>query len=813
MKKKLFSLLAVLFVLSSQSQQIIKDYHVTEYARADNFISAPDEINNLTGDSSVKSQNKRNSISNSFLVVTFNTGAKTLEVTARSTQKTFLKNLIPNGATGTFMKEKTFSPVFGEGSSLVITSVHGGSISFALYPMQPFLFINQTVDNSQTEDINIQKLNPVSFLIDLEKPAAGLKTLGTGSLLAPDKNPGSYVFLTTVDPATRNGVVTGWLTNEKGSGVVFSSIKDNLIEINTQIDYGHFRLPAGKTEASETLLIGYFDDARLGEEQFADAIARQQNIKLKPRSAVYCTWYDEKNGGAGSESSSIELAKFISSRLKSYGLGVLQIDDQWQAGGQYNGPRRGFDRTDPKGGYPDGMSTTANAIIKEGLTAGIWWMPFARNHQDPEYSNRQHWFAYRPDGKPFETTWGGTSLDLTHPEVQNHIATIARTMRNWGFNYFKMDGLWTGTVTEQVYINDGYKNDSMGNCRPLFNPFKTQIEAFRDGLKILRNAVGQEVFFSGCCVSQNMRSFGASFGLVNSMRIGPDFNHDGQSIRTGAIRASRLYFLNGRVWWNDPDPSMIRESGKSTADPASSGIGGLTRARLLPSFVAVSGQFFLSSDWLPDLPNDRIEIMKRCMASHNGTARPVDAFDKTLPSIWLATDHHTGTQRNVIGLFNWDTTSQKIGCSMSWAGLNDNTTYHAFDFWENKTIPNITGSFAWELPSESCRILAVRSLENHPVVVATSQHVTQGMIDLLAEEWQRGSLSGTSKIIGGDNYELRIGGMNDGAEWKIASAEIIENQYDATIEVLPQKEQGWLRILIKTRENQIVKWKLNFEKQ
>ena len=752
------------------------------------------------------------SLSNSFLDVTYNLKAKSLEVTAKSNKKAFLKNVIPNGATETVWKKEIVSSAFGKGSALFISTADGGSVSFTLYPGQPFLYVSQKVNNTSIDIVDIQKLNPVSFFVDLGKPATELKTLGTGGLLDPNKNPGSYVFLTTVDPATRNGVVTGWLTNEKGSGVVFSDIKNDLVEIKTQIDYGHFRLPAGKNETTETLLIGYFDDARLGEEQFADAIARQQNIRLKPRSAVYCTWYSEKNGGAGSESSSIELAKYIKDKLKPFGLGVIQIDDQWQGGGQYNGPRRGFDRIDPQGGYPHGMSITANAIKKEGLTAGIWWMPFALNHQDPEYKDHQYWFARRTNGKPFETEWGGTSLDLTHPEVQNHIAYFARTLHSWGFDYFKMDGLFAGTVTEHVYVNDGYKNDSLGNSKPLFNSFKTQIEAFRDGLKILRKAVGEEVFFSGCNVSQNMRTLGASMGLVNSMRIGPDFNHDGQSIRTGVIRASRLYFLNGRVWWNDPDPSMISENNKSTADSDSTGIGGLTRARLLPSFVAISGQLFLASEWLPDLSNDRIEIMKRCMASHNGTARPVDAFDKTLPSIWIATDKKSKTQRNVLGIFNWETASQNIGCSLSWAGLKEKTVYHAFDFWENKPVPDIYSSFVWELPSESCRIIAVRAKEDHPVVVSTSQHVTQGMIDLIKEKWESGTLAGTSKIIGGDTYELRIAGMNDGGEWKVDGAKIIENTGQATIEVLPQKEKGWLRIVIKTKESQNVKWQIRFKK-
>ncbi|WP_316817595.1 alpha-galactosidase [Pedobacter nyackensis] len=755
----------------------------------------------------------KNSISNQLLTVIYNPAVKGFEVRAKSAKKTFLKNVVPNGVIKTVEQKKVVSTAFGNGAALLVTTTDGNLFSFALYPQQPFLFISQTIKNAGNSDVDIPKLIPVSFSVDLGKPANQLKTIGTGGLLAPDKNPGSYVFLTTVDPESRNGVVAGWITNEKGSGVLFSNIENNLVKIKAQIDYGHFLLPAGKSEAVETMIVGYFDDARLGEEQFADAVAKEQNIKLKARSAVYCTWYSEKNGGAGSEASNIELAKFIEEKnLKSFGLGVIQIDDEWQAGGKFNGPRRGFDRVDPKGGYPNGMSGSAKALKAAGLGNGIWWMPFARNYQDPEYKDRQHWFAKHTNGKPFDTNWGGTSLDLTQPEVQTHIADLAKTMKNWGYDYFKMDGLFTGTVTKLVYINDGYKNDSIGNSKPLFNPLKTQIEAYRDGLRIIRKAVGEDVFFSGCSASQNMRSFGASIGLVNSMRIGPDFNHDGQTIRTGVIRASRLYFMNGKIWWNDPDPSMLREKGLSTADPGAGGIGSLTRARLLPSFVAITSQFFLSSDWLPDLPEERLDIMKRCMASHEGIARPVDLFDKFLPSIWRASDKKTGTERNVIGLFNWETTTHKISTTLDWAGLNSKKTYYAFDFWANKPMENISGAISEELPAESCKMIAVRARTNHPVVVSTSQHVTQGMIDLLKEDWKAGVLTGTSKIIGGDTYELRIAGLNDGAAWKVDKAKLIGDAKNVTIDILPQTEKGWLRVVIKARENQVINWQISFKK-
>ncbi|MCU7552224.1 alpha-galactosidase [Chitinophagaceae bacterium LB-8] len=747
-------------------------------------------------------------IRNNSLTATFNVAQKTFEVKDIATGIIFLRKGIAKDVAKAVSVSVT-DPVFGKGQAIQLMKPDGGNYIMALYPQVPFLFIRETIANRGKETLELQKVSSCSFQVDLQKPVAGMKTLGTGGLHTPTDNPGSYVFLTTVWPQTREGVVTGWLTNERGSGVVFSDTSDSRVSIRPQIDYGRLLVQAGAQTPLETLLVGYFKDARVGEEEYAATIARHQHIQLPPRKAVYCTWYSEKNGGAGNEKSTDELTSFIAKSLKPYGLGVVQIDDEWQDGGNFNGPRRGFDRVKPNGPYPNGMTPTANIIKQNGLTAGIWWMPFSRNHQDPEYKDRQSWFARRLDGKPYETTWGGTSLDITNPQVQQHLAQTAKTLRNWGFNYFKMDGLWTGTVTEQVYINDGYKDDHIGNCKPLYDSSKTQIEAFRMGLKLLRNNVGKDVFFSGCCISQNMRSFGASIGLVNAMRVGPDYNHDGQTIRTGPLRASRLYFLNGRVWWNDPDPSIIRQSGTATADGACKGIGSLTRARLMPSWVALTGQFFLSSDWLPNLPEERLDIMKRCMLSHNGTARPVDAFDRTLPATWLATDKHTNVERNVIGLFNWDTTKQQIGCGTAWAGLKKNTAYYAFDFWENKVLPDIAKEFAFELPGESCKIIAVRAKANHPVLVSTSKHITQGMVDVKEETWSNATLSGKSELVGGDPYEMRIAGLADNGNWSPEKVDVTGLE-GATIKILPVTEKGWVRVVIQSEKSGIAQWRIKF---
>lgn len=703
-------------------------------------------------------------------------------------------------------------PVWGEGTGLVVRQKDGGVAQFVLYPDVPFLFATRVQKNSSADTIDIRSINGFKLKLDLGKPASALKTLGTGGLFEPDKNPGSYLFMTTADPVTRNGLVAGWLTVEKGSGVLFSAVENDRVELSARVDYGHYLLVPDGFSAPETLLLGYFDDVREGVEKYADALARQYQVSLPDRTAVYCTWYAEKNGGAGSEASTMELARFVGQNLKKYGMDVIQIDDEWQDGGRYNGPRRGFDRVKPDGPYPNGMKIAVDSITANGLRAGIWWMPFARNHQDPEYADRRFWFASRENGQPYETPWGGTSLDLTVPEVRTQIREFSKKLMEWGFNYFKMDGLWTGTVTKQVYINDGYRNDSIGNNRLLHDPMVTQIEAYRSGLRLIGETTAGKVYLSGCNVSQNMRSLGATIGLVHSMRIGPDYSHE-DGIKTGPLRASRLYFLNGRVWWNDPDPAIVREAGHSAADASSKGVGDLERARMLPSFAAITGQFYLSSDWLPDLPAERLEIMKRTMASHNGQARPVDAFDRTLPEIWAVEDRSHGADRHLIGLFNWDSEAKPIGSTLNRAGLDSTQTYYAFDFWKNQVLPAVSGALSLEVNPQSMTAVALRARENRPVIVSTSQHITQGMTDLLKEEWAGDRLTVSSRLIAGDEYEVRIAGLNDGAGWTPVGVVLSDGQTGANIRMLPDSSDGWMRVVIQSAQGGEVNWEVRFKQK
>ena len=335
---------------------------------------------------------------------------------------------------------------------------------------------------------------------------------------------------------------------------------------------------------------------------------------------------------------------------------------------------------------------------------------------------------------------------MTNPAARDYVrGVVERIVHDWGETYLKMDGMWTGTATKQIYVNSGYQDEGIGDA--VFDDSrKTNIEVYRDGLKLVREAAGTGVFLLGCCAPQNMRSYGGAFGLVDAMRIGPDNGPDWNGLRVGPLFASRNYHLHGRIWYNDPDPVYLR-----LRVP-------IEQARLLCSWVTLTGSLNFCSDYLPELPPDRLDILKRTMPSHGLLPRPVDLFETEPARIWLLTDDRRSPRRDVIGLYNWEDKPVSIDVSLDRIGLPQETDYVGFDYWANAFMPPFRGRLKTTLWPRSCQVLAVRPLQDHPILIGTSRHITQGIVDVREERWDGArTILGTSDVVAGDPYELRIG--------------------------------------------------------
>jgi hypothetical protein len=743
-------------------------------------------------------QNRDAAIENQFLAVKWDATISRLAVTAKSSGQVFLKDVEVGGSGGTATATKVQDKTFGRGDAIEVALRDGGRQTVMVFPNLPFVLFRATLRNIGAEPLITNHVRVLSGAVDLAKPISELRAFGTGGLGAVDKYPGSYAYLALVDPASRAGVVGGWITHDRGSGVVRSPVEGDSARIVAQVDYGRLRIKPGQAAETETFALGWFADARLGLEAYADAIAQVYSIKLPPQPSGYCTWYMEKFAGACDEKHLAELAAYAAKELKPFGFDFVQIDDHWQAGISTNGPKRNFTTHAPKGSYPGGMKATADNLKQLGLMPGIWFMPFAGTWYDPLFKDHQDWFAQTADGKPFETRWGGTCLDLTQPGPREHLRNVVqRLAHEWGYTFFKMDGLWTGSATRLMYVNDGYKDDQIGEAL-LRDPDKTNIEAFRDGLKLVREVAGPKVFLLGCCVSQNMRSFGGSFGLVDAMRVGPDTGAG----HIGAPHASRNYFLHGRVWQNDPDCVSVRASTP------------LNQARVNATFTAIAGHLFYNSDWMPDLPAERLDILKRTMPAHGLRPRPVDLFENEPARIWLLTDTRQLPRRDVVALYNWNQSkAAAIECALDRLGLPAEKEFVAFDFWANKFVPPFREKLSAELPAASCRVLAVRPVTQHPQLLSTSRHVTQGIVDVREEKWDPAArtLSGTSRLVANDPYELRVIVPIGPNSWRAQTLALSADAAAAGVKSEFKHDGPKLRAKLTSPVSREARWQIKFE--
>lgn len=719
----------------------------------------------------------------------------------RVPQKTFLQLRLP-GSAGEPARLYTFvDPVFGSGQAMELPLQGHGTFHVRVLKGLPLILGFAAFAAEAFPDRMLRRIELWEGLLPTAADREPWRVLGTGGLTEPQRNPGSYVWLAVVQPRSREGLVCGWLTQDRASGVWFTDTNEGAIKVRARLDYGRVALHSGDTVVTETWAVGWFDDARLGLEQWAEAVARQYRIRLPPQPSGYCTWYSRPHGGASDEVHLRQLAEFAARELVPYGFRVIQIDDKWQAGVSTNGPRRNFTTHDPHGPYPSGMNAAADGLRALGLTPGLWFMPFAGTWYDPFFASHPDWFVRREDGQPYETAWGGTCLDLTHPDVQAYVVDVTRRIvHQWGFRYLKLDGLWTGTATRQQYINSGYKEDHMGDA-VFHDPHRSNIEAYREGLRLVRAAAGPDVFLLGCNGPQNMRSYGGAIGLVDAMRVGPDNGPDWERLRRGPLFSSRQYFLHGRIWYNDPDPVYVR-----TTVP-------LEQARLLCSWVAVSGHLWMNSDWLPEVPPERLDILKRTLPWHGLLPRPADLFEREPARIWLLKDPRVVPPRLVLGLFNWSLQPWSVDEPLEDLDLEPDTAYDVFDFWNQRRLAPLQKRLRTQVPAAACRILALRPRADHPQLLSTSRHVTQGVVDVLEETWDptTRSLCGRSRVVAADPYELRIVLPEPAARWRVAAVEALPAEGAVPLRAETRIDDGLARVLWRPTQTGVLLWKVRFE--
>lgn len=691
-------------------------------------------------------------IENELLAMRINEGTITLE--SKKISDLQVRNLLVPGRITAIEKTEMLDIIWGKGQVLKVDYGNGRQITFGLYSNNPFLYIHTVMVNSSCQEIRINRLEVASIEMSIGEMNTQLNTLGTGGFAPAQEAQGSYTYTLLAEPESRHSILTAWLTQKQGIGLMTPRLdqKKKIYQVKAELEFGNYLVKAGTERNTDILLIGLFEDGREALELYGDFLAKAYQIQLPQKPEVYCTWYHQETSGSGASTEKLlqENSDFAMRELAPFGLNTFQIDDNWQSSMGASkkqlgtGPLKTF--AESNSNFPSGMKYTAKNLKKRGFTPGLWYMPFSGDMYNPYFPEeifaKQKW-----TDKPYEVKrWSGTCIDVTNPKGEEFLRKRFKRIYDWGYLYHKIDGLHTGAPSENIYVTRSYNGMPVYGDAKLFDDEYTFTQCFRKGLMILREEA-PDAFLLGCTVTQNMSALGSAFGLVNAMRVGPDNGYAARgewtSLTTGADYAGNLYFLHNRVWYNDPDPYYV-----VSTNP-------LNKAQWMVSWQAISGTMSTTSAQYAQLEPDRLDMIKRALPTHDLNVRPIDILESKKPEIWMVSNNRI----TILGLFNWkERKYTQIDYSLERMGLSGSDSYEVFDFWNNKYLGCMKSRLSQTLEPASCKVLAVRSSKTYPQVISTSRHITQGLMDIIQESWNSNQqlLFGTSKVVKGDTYELRI---------------------------------------------------------
>ena len=390
--------------------------------------------------------------------------------------------------------------------------------------------------------------------------------------------------LTTVD--SDESLILGTLTTNQGFTEVFTD--KNKFRVTCQAE---IKVPVGSSWESDRV-IAFTASRATALDTYADKVAKAMHIKkIRPPMTGWCSWY--WYGPAINHQnllSELEIMKKLSQTLP---LKVFLIDGGWSKWGEWLTPY--------KSKFPQGLKSIAQKTVEAGFIPGLWLAPFMIQRGSDIYRNHPEWLLRDKHNRPLEVRKitasslvneiGGLAmygLDPTHPEAQKYLVSVMKTVVNdWGFRYLKLDFLYGACMGEIYY-------QSM-----------SRLEALRAGLKVIREAVGDEIYILGCgCPIE------AGVGIIDALRIGLDTGQPltrtipvvGGVINDFCYRRARQNvearsFMNSKWWNNDPDCILVADSQQLHA----------TEKEAMTSLLRrVGGQVFLG-DSLKEITDEHIE--------------------------------------------------------------------------------------------------------------------------------------------------------------------------------------------------------------
>jgi hypothetical protein len=548
-----------------------------------------------------------------------------------------------------------------------------------------------------------------------------------------------------------------------------------------------FTLGTGNKVRSNRFVLNIGPDPYSALEGYAEIMGRLNKARVNSIVNGWCNWFFTYEHI--SEDEVIRNAEFASRVLKPYGLQYIQIDEGFQ---QWHGEWEGNDR------FPHGMKWLADRIHSFGLKPGLWLAPYVISEPTAIFQNHKDWLIKNPDGSvklvgpwPDENTdWARNEnpkrygLDITHPDAAEWMYNLfERVSEQWGYEMIKID----------------FVDWSLLSAHHYHDPSISRAMAYRKGFEIIRKAIGNECHLQDCGPGP------VTVGLLDSMRIELDQNYGyaGEVWKTyftnsasSAPAAAKRYYFHKRTWINDADHLCLSLLSPSQSQAAA-------------TLLSLTGGNLISGDRLPDLDPVRLGILKKALPSWGEAARPVDLFDTDLHRIFALNVHKPFGEWTIAGFFNSDESEMKefvLPLNRLW--LDNNKTYIAYDFWNNRYFGEVKDELKIRIPPASVLLLSIHEKSNIPKVISTDRHILQGAVEMEDVRWDADKeiLSGNSLGAPESAYNVYIY-IPDSHPWRQGG---ISLYHDFPGYTLKMTDNNILRMHVKFGEESRILWSINF---
>lgn len=412
--------------------------------------------------------------------------------------------------------------------------------------------------------------------------------------------------------------------------------------------------------------------------------------------------------------------------------------------------------------------------------------------------------------------------DYTNPDFIAHVRKVWEDLRKCGLQGVKFD-------------YPDYPFTGWPTTGGLKNPYATTAMHYRNIFRLAKDGLGPEAFIHERALT---RGSDVTVGLSTSQRTEGD---------TDLIDAS-MVSKTGLRWYKNRVILNYDMDGKNPFHVSPLNRDGM-RAMLTMSYV-VSGSLIIVPSigrWTDEMMYDISRIFP--FHSERKSARPVDAFSTTYPSIYdyrVSEDWHqltfyntsfeepptttpvgrTGQKRQLLAVEEMTVGVELSGdTAFGGLGLDPVKEYYIYDFWNDHLIGRFEGKQRFEqtLRPGEARMMSVRAVQSVPQFLSSNRHVMQGLIDHLGCEWnhEKKELRGVSLVTGGEAYQAIIAGngwkpvavtVDDSIEHSLAKSRIkvIQHPANASFRQLAGAE-GLTQLRLDRTDNGPVAWTITFE--